>query len=422
MKRFSCLWLLAAKSAWNRRYTLSLIIFSVALSAALLLGLERIRTEARDNFAQAISGTDLVVGARGAAIPLILYAVFHLGAATNNMGYDSALAIASMPEVEWVVPLSMGDTHRGYPVVATDISFFQRYRYRRGQGVEIARGQEFQDVFQAVLGSQVAQALGYSLGDSIVLAHGSGQNAPKHSDKPFSVTGILSPTGTPVDRSIYINLESMEAIHIDWRGGAPLKGFKIDAAEARKRDLRPKAITALLVGLKNRRQVFSMQRKIQEKEGEPLSAVMPGVALDQLWQITDGGEKALMAASLLVTVTGLCGLVSTILAGLGQRRRELAILRSLGARPLDLASLLVLEGFIICAIGAILGALAVLSSVALLGPKLLDIYGLALTLSPPTARELIIFAAIIIAGAIASLIPALRAYRLSLSDGLSPSI
>jgi putative ABC transport system permease protein len=213
----------------------------------------------------------------------------------------------------------------------------------------------------------------------------------------------------------------MEAIHVDWRGGAPIRGFTIGPDEVRKFNLEPKAITALLVGLKNRRLVFGLQRKIQEDREEALSAVMPGVALDQLWSLLGNWEKVLLLVSLLVTFTGLAGLSSTILAGLGERRRELSVLRSTGAAPRDITLLLALEGLMLTLGGIILGVLCLSTAIALISPFLLNNYGINVYLSPPTSREWAIMALIAILGLLTSLIPAFRAYFLSLSDGLGPS-
>jgi putative ABC transport system permease protein len=396
-------------------------MLSIALSTILLVGIERLRGQARAGFVGAISGTDLVVGARGSNIQLILYAVFHLGGATNNMSWESYNLIQNNSKVSWTIPISMGDNHKGYPVVATTEDFFKHFRYRRDSSLELKTGREFNNIFETVLGSEIAVRLGYKEGDNIVLRHGSGEVGPLHNDKPFKVVGILKPTASPIDRSLYINLESMEAIHVDWRGGAPIRGFTVSAEEVEKLNLTPKAITALLVGLNNRREVFSLQRELQEYRGEALSAVMPGVALDQLWSLLGNWEKVLVVISLLVTFTGLAGLVSTILAGLGERRRELAILRSTGASPLDIVFIMALEGLILTLIGVIIGILILIITISIASPYLLNNYGFHLYLSAPSTMEWLIILGILILGLLTSLIPAMRAYFLSLSDGLSPT-
>jgi putative ABC transport system permease protein len=421
MRKTTSLLFLAAKSAWNRRFTLLLVTLSISLSTILLVGIERIRVQVRAGFTGAISGTDLVVGARGSPIQLILYAVFHMGGATNNMGWDSAQAIMARPEVAWAVPLSMGDSHRGYPVVATTPEFFARFRHRSGMALSLSEGRWSGDIFEAVLGSEVALRLGYRVGDPIVLTHGGDERGPKHDDKPFEVVGVLAPTGSPVDRSLYISLESMEAIHVDWRGGAPIRGFSVPRDRVRGFDLRPKAITAMLLGLRDRKAVFRLQREIQSSREEALSAVMPGVALDQLWSLVGGWERALLLISALATFAGLAGLSSTMVAGLGERRRELAILRSTGASPPDIVLMIAFEGLLLTLAGIALGLLALGCLVAILAPWALNAYGIPLALSPPGPSEWGMILAIALVGFLAGLLPALRAYFLSLSDGLSPT-
>jgi len=422
MSRFLCLLLLSAKSAWNRRGTLALVVCSIALSATLLLGLERIRSQVRESFVQAVSGTDLIVGARGGNLQLMLYAIFHLGGATHNMGFKSAEAIAQNPEVAWTIPISLGDSHRGYPVVGTSQDFFAHYKFRNREAITFAKGEAFTDLFEVVVGAQAARMLGYEVGHKISLTHGSGDAlATEHDDMPFTISGILAPTGTPVDRSLYISLAAMEAIHLGWQGGAPLPGLKISPEQAKQFIQEPESITALLVGLEKRSRVFALQRDIHEYQDEALTAVMPGVAMDQIWDMVDSGEKALLLVSILVTITGLAGLIAAILAGLGERRRELTILRSVGARPADILILLAAEGFLLVVSGVLIAVFALALLLHFLSPTLTDMYGIVLQASAPSVAEWWIIGGICVAGFLASLIPATKAYRLSLADGLALS-
>jgi putative ABC transport system permease protein len=399
-----------------------MVVLAVALSTALLLGIERIRAQARESFRQSVSGTDLVVGARGSPLQLMLYAIFHLGGATSEMSWESARKIAAHGEVAWSIPLALGDSHKGYPVVATTRAFFDQYRYRRKESLGFAQGKPFQDLFDLVVGAEAAKNLGYRPGSVLTLAHGSGgSRLAEHTDKPFVVAGVLRPTGTPVDRSLYISLEAMEAIHLDWQGGAPVPGLQIRADQARKFNLEPKTVTALLLGLKNRGRVFALQRHVQAYPEEALMGVMPGVAMDQLWSLIGMGETALLLVSALVTISGLLGLASAILAGLGERRRELAILRAAGAGPADIVILLACEGLLLMICGILAGTAGAALLIACLGPVLADSYGIALHLSPPSAREWALLGGILAAGFLAGLLPAFRAYRLSLADGLTVS-
>jgi putative ABC transport system permease protein len=421
----SALLRLAAASGWNRRGTLALVALSIALATLLLLAFERVRLDVRDNFSQAVSGTDLVVGARTGPVQLMLYAVFRLGGATNNIRMDSIRAIESHRAVAWVVPLSLGDSHRGFPVLGTTKDYFERFRFGDRQPLQFAQGAPFSGeldgLYGVVLGAEVAQRLHYRLGERLVLAHGAGTlPGSEHADKPFTVVGILAPTGTPVDRTLHISLQALEAIHLDWSAGVPMKGLSIPAEQARKFDLEPKQVTAALVGLKGRAAVFNVQRFVNGYEGEPLMAVLPGVALDELWNVVGVGETLLLALSGLVALVSLAGLVATVLAGLNERRRELAVLRAVGAGPRHVLVLLAAEGLLVTLAGVALGVIACWTAIALGGPWVQSHYGITLNLSAPSASQWQLLGAVLGAGVAASLVPGLRAYRLSLADGLAP--
>ncbi|MET3443657.1 putative ABC transport system permease protein [Variovorax paradoxus] len=419
----SALFSIAWRSAWNRRFTLALTVFSIALSTFLLLGVERIRTELRENFASSVSGTDLIVGARTGSTQLLLYSVFRIGAATNNISWKSVQALAAHQGVDWVVPLSLGDSHRGFAVLATSPEYFTRFRYGDRQSLKLREGKPFSELFDAVVGAEVADKLGYHVGRKITLAHGSGElNTAEHADKPFTVVGVLARTGTPVDRTVHIGLEAMEAIHLEWVGGAPMPGVKIPAEQVRKFDLTPKNVTAALVGLKNRSAVFGVQRWISTYNGEPLMAILPGVALDELWSVIGIGENALLLMSALVALVSLAGLVSVVMAGLNERRRELAVLRAVGAGLRHVLALLALEGAMVTVLGVAFGVVMAVLGIALLAPWLQSQFGLTLSLSEPTLNEWLLMASLLVAGWLASLLPGIRAYRLSLADGLSPRI
>jgi putative ABC transport system permease protein len=201
-----------------------------------------------------------------------------------------------------------------------------------------------------------------------------------------------------------------------------MPGFSIPSEFVHKFDLTPKEVTAVLVGLKSRVAVFRMQRNVNDYEKEPLLAVMPGVALEQLWQVIGVAEKALLAISAMVVVVGLSGLIAVVLAGLNERRRELAILRSVGARPLDVFLLLTAEGLFVTVMGVVLGVVFLTLMTIALGPVLKAHYGLAIQIQFVSTEEFKLLAAVVGVGLFASLIPGYRAYRLSLADGLTPRI
>ena len=412
---------IALASLANRRFTALLTVFAIALSVCLLLAVERVRTEARASFASTISGTDLIVGARSGSVNLLLYSVFRIGNATNNIRWDSFETLAKHPQVKWAIPLSLGDSHRGYRVLGTDTGYFEHYRYGRGQPLQLAQGKPFADLFEVVLGAEVAEALNYKLGDQIVLAHGVATvSLTQHDDKPFRVVGILARTGTPVDRTLHISLAGMEALHVDWQNGMPARGnAKVSAEQARDMHLQPKAITAVLLGLKSKVATFTVQRQVNEYRGEPLLAILPGVALQELWSLMGTAEKALFVVSLFVVLTGLIGMLTAILTSLNERRREMAILRSVGARPWHIAGLLVLEALTLALAGAALGLALLYGGIAASQGWVQAQYGLYLPLALPSAYEWSLLGAILGAALLMGGVPAWRAYRQSLADGLS---
>jgi putative ABC transport system permease protein len=414
---------LAWKSLVNRRFTAALTVISIALSVALLVGVERLRTEARASFANTLSGTDLIVGARSGPVQLLLYSVFRIGDATNNFSWDSYQAVAAHPRVAWTVPISLGDSHRGYRVMGTTPAYFEHYRYARDQQLRLEDGEVFEDLYDAVLGAEVAEALGYRLGDAIVVAHGAADvSFARHDDKPFRVAGILARTGTPVDRTVHVSLEAIEAIHVDWQGGAPLPGIGISAEQARAMDLAPKAITAALVGLKSKVATFQVQRYVNEYPHEPLSAVLPGVALTQLWNLIAIAENALLVVSAFVVVVGLSGMLTALLTSLNERRREMAILRSVGARPGHVFGLVMGEAGLLTLLGVVTG-LVLLYLLLLLGQPVIEgRFGIHIPLGGLAVREWQMLGGIVLAGCLVGAIPAYRAYRLSLADGLAPRV
>ncbi|MET0048897.1 MAG: ABC transporter permease [Sedimenticola sp.] len=411
---------LAFKSLLNRRFTVSLILLSIALSVSLLLGVERLRVESRNSFANTISGTDLVVGARSGAINLLLYSVLRIGDATNNISWKSYRQFADHKLVKWTIPISLGDSHRGYRVMGTNQDYFRHYRYARKRQLAFDHGEPFSQVYHAVLGSEVAQQLNYSLGDKIVIAHGAGKTSfTQHDDKPFEVVGILKPTGTPVDRTVHTPLEGIEAIHKDWVAGRQVAGLTVSAEEALRLDLTPKSITAFLVGLKTKIATFRVQREINDYRKEPLLAILPGVALQQLWDLMSVAENALLMVTALVVAVGLIGMLTVMLAGLNERRREMAILRSVGARPGHILLLVAGESLLLSLVGMAIGLLLLYSGLLLAQPYIETLYGLHLQIGLPSPREWAMLGLVGTSGLIIGLIPGYRAYRNSLADGMS---
>ena len=411
---------IAYQSLSNRRTSALLTVFSIGLALALVLSVEKLREQTRQSFTQTISGTDLLVGARTGSLNLLLYSVFRIGHATNNMRWQSFLALKEHPQVKWAIPISLGDSHKGFAVLGTNEDYFAHYRYAQNQALTLSQGRVFNDPFEVVLGAHVAKALNYQLGDALVLAHGTAKvSLHEHGDKPFTVVGILAPTGTPVDRTLHIALEGMQALHIDWRHGMPLANQRMSAEAAREHDLTPTQITAVALGLKSRLATFALQRDINHYQPEPLLAILPGVALQELWQLMGTAEKVLSVIGLCVVLMGLLGMLTAILASLSERRREMAILRAVGARPWHIAWLLILESLLLSIGGAFFGVGLFYLIQLIASPYLQAYYGLTLALSAPSSVQWQIILAVPLCALTLGIWPAWRAYRQSLHDGLT---
>ena len=510
---------LACRSLWNRRLTATLTLVSVAMSVALLVGVERLRTEAKASFANTISGADLIVGARGGPLNLVLYSIFRMGEATNNISWESYQAIAGRPEVAWTIPLSLGDAHRGFRVLGTDANYFEHYRFGTGRPLAFAQGAQFDDATGAVLGAEVAATLGYRLGDEIVVSHGLGAvSFEHHDDAPLRVVGVLAVTGTPVDRTVHVSLaaitrmhdegghaEHQEASHDepgheeaqhdkaghdehghdetghhepageepghdehgndehehethehdeaedehgDDDNGHGEHGYDEDGhdehgddepghddhdedghdhdeqhqAEHGHHDAEahaPAAITACIVGLRARPQLLAFQRFVNEYAGEPLLAAVPGVVLQRLWELVAVAELALFAVSALVVLAGLVGMLTMLLASVAERRREMAVLRAVGAGRGLVFALLVTEAAVLAGIAAVVGVAAVHIAIRLARDAMLERFALALSVQWPGLFEIAVVVAVALTGALAAALPAWRLYRFSLADGLS---
>ena len=549
MNERTALFRLAWKSLLNRRLTAGLTVASVAVSVMLLVAVDRIRTETRASFVNTISGVDLVVGARGGPINLLLYAVFRVGDATSNISWESYQQIAARPEVAWSVPLSLGDAHRGYRVLGTTDYYFVHYRYGRDRELTFEIGKPFANAREAVLGAEVAAALGYAMGDGIVVSHGIGEvSFVHHDDAPFTVAGILAPTGTPVDRTVHVSLAGIEAMHSesgehdhghdehadeedhdghdehhggehaehrasehDEHHGGEHDEHHDDQAEhhdsehdehdehhddadhdehhddhaehddgehaehhdsehdehhdaadhaehhddhaehddgdhaehhdgehdehaddhdahhddhaehhdGEHAEPQPDAITAFLVGLHSRPLALRLQRFVNEYEGEPLMAILPGATLQQLWDLVGVVEVALVSVAVLVVAAGLIGMTTTLLAGLAERRREMAVLRAVGAGRGWVFALLIVESAMLAATAAVVGAAAAYGAMFAGRAVLEDRFGLALAGGAPGLFDLAVVLGVTLAGVLAAAFPAWRAYRYSLADGLA---
>ena len=412
---------LTLNSLYARLLTVSMTIFAISLSLMLYLSVEKLRSSAYTSFTNTISQTDLIVGSRTSSIQLLLYSVFRVGNATNNITWESYEDIVSRDEIAWSVPISLGDSHKGFRVMGTNLEFFERYKYRSGQSLEIEEGNYFDDLYDVVLGYGVAEKLGYKLDIPLIVSHGL-QSFTDHDDQPFRVSGILAKTGTPVDNTVIVSLEAIEAIHVDWSSGTKIQGQETPVDQIRKMDLSPKNITAALIGVNSKLQVFQLQRWINEYPEEALSSILPGVALQELWRIVGIVENLLLGISIVVIFTTLIGMTAIVFSSLNERRREMAIWRAMGASPSIIIGLLMIEAFIIAVLSAIVSTILLFVLLYLLQPWIDSTYGILVNIEMLSLEDILIFVYFILAAMLVSLVPAIRAYWFSINDGMTIKI
>jgi putative ABC transport system permease protein len=394
-------------------------VLSIALSVTLFLGIERIRAGARDGFTNTISKTDLIIGAKGGPLQLLLYTVFHMGNAVNNIKMSTYQDIIKNPLIEWAIPISLGDAYRGFRVVATDENFFKHYRFRGDRTVEIEGVGIPSGVFDVVLGSVVAEKFNHKVGDDIVLSHGLSEQAIlSHDTTPFKITGIMKPTQTPIDTGVYITLQGMEAMHFGWETGTP-DGEAINPDRFKKENIEITQLTSFMVKLKSRIAVLRMRRAIDQYANEPIMAIIPALSLQEMWETISYVEQILFLVSICVLLVGVLSILISLYTSINERRREMAILRSLGARAVHIFFLLIYESSILVLSGCILGIISMYGLLYFVRPWLESNFSVYLPIEMLSKTEWIYLALIFITGTLAGFIPAIKAYRNSLQDGLT---
>jgi putative ABC transport system permease protein len=399
----------------------SLVTISLMASMVLLLSIERVQQATEEGFNQSISGVDAIIGPRSSSLELVLYTVFHIGRPTNNITTKTINDMKQRSDISWLVPIALGDSHRGFRVVATKPNYFDHIKYANNQSLAFSKGRGFADLSEAVLGSDVATTLNYSLGSQIQITHGSIESTGnKHDDFSFKVTGILNKTGTPIDQAIFLDLQGYELLHLGWKSGKKVFSLEDIALSSLPADaLNPKTVTAAFVGLKSKLTLFNFSKNIREYPKEAISAVIPGIALSELWSIVGLVDKGFQLLSWIIIAISLIAMVTLIIASLDNRRQEMTIYRANGASPKFLAAMVIYESLVIGLV-AIIGAVVLVTIVTYFATEQLN---LTLGISPSfkwiSLNEIKIFSIILFAGVLSSLIPAAMVFRKNLHQTLS---
>ncbi len=465
----------AKHSLLHRKVSVMLTFLALLVSVSLLLSIEHMRKEAKSSFYRTVSGVDLIVGARTGQINLLLSSVFRVGANANSVSWTSYQNIVANPLVAWSIPLALGDSHKGFAVIGTTNAYFEHYRFGDQRQLSFQAGGRFTDNqqshsaidsavdtakmstvgqhFDVVIGADAAKQLNYKVGDEIIISHGVGKvSFSHHDDHPFTIVGILHYTGTPVDQAVHVGLNAIESIHTQVNPSlskntltrASLKKpeqaghnhaehehehelSEIDntASQGAKRTLetppkqdsdkhallQPTQVSAFMLGLKSRIAVLQIQRQVNQSNLEPLSAIIPGVALAELWRLVGAVENVLRIISAAVLVASLLGLSTMLLASLRERRAEISVFRIMGAKPSFVFWLVQFEALSIALGASVFAVLLVTGGILLGNDWLLTEYALSLSANILSVHTLSMIGIVLLATFIIALIPSIGAYR-----------
>ncbi len=400
---------LALQSLRDRKGSVLLSLMAMTVSIFVLLGVDHIRHQAKTSFANSVSGVDLIVGAKTGSLNLLLYSIFRVGTPTNNISWQSFQTIANSAKVKWAIPIALGDSHQGFRVLGTSTAYFKHFSYGKQRSLAFVEGKAFEQVFDVVLGADVAKKLGYQLGDQVVLAHGIAKTSfSLHDNMPFTVVGILAPTGTPVDQSLHTSLQGIEAIHSQ----RPISDNILSDGLAHP-SLQPKAITAFMLGLTSKITTFQVQRNINRYSKEPLMAILPGVALSELWQMMSWLENTLLLISVLVFIAACLGVSGMLLSSIRERRKEIHLLRVIGASSSFLFLLIELEALFMTLLSLVMASGLLLFALVLSQDYLITHFGLHISINFLSMSSLYLMASMIIASIVVAMIPSFIGYRQS---------
>jgi putative ABC transport system permease protein len=382
------LWTIVLRSLAQRRLSSILTAASIALGVAVTVAVLALKAQAQEGFRQSTVAHDLVVGAKGSRLQLVLNTVFHLDRSPGNIPRSLAERLSNDRRVKSAVPIALGDVHQGHRVVATTNAFFD--------GLPLAGGAIFSGEFQAVVGSRVA----LPLGAQFQVQHG-GEFGETHAEQ-WTVVGRLAPTATAVDRAIYIDFESF--YHIAGH-----------TKEASNRD----QISAVL--LKTRGFNAAQDLAYEINRGVEAQAVVPAEVVVELFDLVGQVDVLLLAVAALVIAVAAVSILVSIYNSMAERRRSIAIMRALGARRSQILAIVVMEAKLLSLLGALAGLLLGHLLVAAAGGAIAARAGVAVSPWAFRPEELLLVVGVVALGGLAGVVPALRAYRTDIADGLSPT-
>ena len=434
--------ILSWKNLVNRPLGMALSIILFALGVGLISLLLLLNNQFEEKFEKNLAGIDLVVGAKGSPLQLILCNMYHIDNPTGNIDIKDAQAFLrpGHPLIEEAIPLSLGDNYQSFRIVGTTHSIVDLY------AAQISHGELYEEHFDVTLGADVAQSLSLKLGDTFFSAHGFDHSADleHESEQPFKVVGILAPTGAVIDQLILTTAPTIWMVHEheappvptateehdhDHEDGEHHEHQEDERSESHGSHHHPaynqpllsypdKQITSILLKFKNRNfQTLNMQRNINQNT--PLQAATPAIEINRLFSMMGVGLDTLkMLAWVIVFVSGLSIFIS-LLGSLKDRKYELALMRVMGAGRLKLFLLILFEGLLIACIGYLVGICLSHLSIEYLATKMQDAYRYSFSGKIFLKEEFWLLGGCLLVGLISAVIPAWQAFRTDISDTLS---
>ena len=389
---------LAFRYLWARPLAALLNLLLLTLGLASITFVVLVSDQVTRAFQRDLAGIDLVVGAKGSPVQLILAGVFHIDVPPGNIALADVRALAARPEVAQLIPLSLGDSFRGFRIVGTTPDYLAHYRLR------VAQGQPWAGPMEAVAGAQVAQVAGLDPGATFVGTHGLGASGHAHGETPYRVTGVLAPCGCVVDRLLLTGLESVWQVHE--------KTMATDE-EDRKALEANREVTMALIRYRSPLAAASFPRYVNNETD--MQAAAPAIEVTRLLRMLGVGTEVLRGVGAVLLLTAALSVFIALWTAVRERRADLAMLRMLGASPAKVAALLLAEGFWLAAIASVLGLAAGHALAALVGSILQAQQSLPLSGWQWAPGEAWIPSAALATAGLAALIPALSAYRVDVA-------
>jgi putative ABC transport system permease protein len=378
--------------------TLSLLLLTVGVSIiTLLLG---IKYQVEKKLDGDLKNIDLVIGAKGSPLQLILSSIYHLDAPTGNISLEDAKEIASNPMVETAIPLAYGDNYNGFRILGTDSNWYQLYE------TKIYDGKMPSENMEVVLGWQVAQKTGLRIGDSFEGTHGNAEQGEVHEGHPYKVVGILTPSYNVADQLIVTNVSSVIEIHEE---------HEHDHAEEHVHA--HEEITAMLLQFRSPMAMMTMPRKINEETN--FQAAIPNIEIRRLLKLLDGIFIVIQAIGIIVMLLAGISVFLSLFQKLQRRKYEIALLQSIGYSKWYVRSLLIYEAFLLAIFGYVIGFILSRIILFLLESSIAQQYGLNVFSLGWMEGEYLIFLITLLTGIISAIIPAWYSVRTSISKTLA---